>query len=194
LDFTTIRLLVAVGLTIATSFAPAGALGRDRAVRLGGGVTPALAEPLSDDAGTEPASCPYRFDSDMPAATFCVYRGVARGGGGEVCATDAVVIWSSFSEAASGSNREIYLAFVAAPELVLRAVVDSRWSDRAEMVGFTLGDDESPQPLEGRTTLRMLRPGSADVLSMDLREPQGFPPAICPLASYSGTFVGMIGR
>jgi hypothetical protein len=77
----------------------------------------------------------------MPAATFCVYGGVAFGDGGEVCATDVLVIWSSLvSQAtASGSNSEVYLGFVADPELVVRAIVDSRQGDRAEIVGYTLG-------------------------------------------------------
>jgi hypothetical protein len=145
-----------------------------------------------------PESCPYHFGSDMPAATFCVYQGVALGGGGEVCATDAVVVWSSVASQApvragpSGSNKEVYLAFVADPELVLRAIVDSRQGDRAEMVGYTLGSEEARQPLAGQMTLRAVRLGSADVLSMDLREPRRFHPGSCAVASYSGTFLGMI--
>src|SRR5512135_1922978 len=127
------RLLVLAALAITTSSARAAVLAEERAParlpRLGGVVTAALAEPQSDRADTAPASCPYHFGSDMPAATFCVYRGVAFGGAGEVCATDVVVIWSSLAspaavsveraEKASGSNREVYLAFVADPELVL---------------------------------------------------------------------------
>ena len=164
-----------------------------------------LAQPQSDRADTAPASCPYHFGSDMPAATFCVYRGVAFGGGGEVCATDVVVIWSSLAspaavsveraEKASGSSREVYLAFVADPELVLRAVADSRDSDRAEMVQYMVGSDEAPQPLAGKMTLRAVRPGSsgtADVLSMELREPRRLRPGSCAFASYSGAFLGMM--
>ena len=99
-----------------------------------------------------PASCPYQFGDDMPLATFCVYRGVALGSGGEVCATDVVVIWSSFgsraratdvepARSASSLSGEVYLGFVADPELVLRASVGSRQSDRAEMVGYTVGSE-----------------------------------------------------
>ena len=58
------------------------------------------------------------------------------------------------AEKASGSNREVYLAFVADPELVLRAVADSRDSDRAEMVQYMVGSDDAPQPLAGKMTLR----------------------------------------
>ena len=147
-------------------------------------------------------SCPYHFDSDMPAATFCVYRGVAWGDTGEVCATDVVVIWSSFvsqapvrggrAEQATAANREVYLGFVADPELVVRAIVDPRQGDRAEMVGYTLGSERAPQPLAGQMTLRALRLGSADVLSMAWREPRPFHPGSCAFASYSGTFLGMI--
>jgi hypothetical protein len=138
----------------------------------------------------------------MPAATFCVYRGAAFDGGGEVCATDVVVIWSSFdlqaavsierATKASGSNREVYLAFVAAPELVLRAIVDSRRGDGAEVVDYTLGDGNAAQPLAGSMALRAMRVGSADVLTIDLREPQRAEPGGCVFASYSGTFLGMI--
>jgi hypothetical protein len=138
----------------------------------------------------------------MPAATFCVYRGVAFGGDGEVCATDVVVIWSSLAsqatvsgkhaEKASASNREVYLGFVADPELVVRAIVDPRQGDRANMVGYTLGTAEAPQPLAGQMALRAVRLGSADVLSIDLREPRRFHPGSCAFASYSGTFLGVI--
>ena len=198
--------LVLAALAIVTSSAQAAVLAAERTparlARLGGVVAAALAEPQSDGADTAPASCPYQFGSDMPAATFCVYRGVAFGGSGEVCATDVVVIWSSLAsqapvsvaraEEASASNREVYLGFVADPELVVRAIVDPQQGDRAEMVGYTLGSEEAPQPLAGQMTLRAVRPGSADVLSMDLREPRRFHPGSCAFASYSGTFLGMI--
>jgi hypothetical protein len=142
----------------------------------------------------------------MPSATFCVYRGVAFGSGGEVCATDVVVIWSSASpqspvsadrvEMASGSDRDVYLGFVADPELVLRAIVDPRRGDRAEMVGYTVGSGEAAQPLTGQTTLRTVRLKSsetANMLSMELRKPRRFHPKGCTFASYSGTFMGVIG-
>jgi hypothetical protein len=195
-------------LTIAVGCAPAAILAEQpssaQLPELGGVVAAALTEPApqTGPAHATPASCPYHFGSDMPAATFCVYRGVAFGGGGEVCATDVVVIWSSVgsqapvrlgrAEKASGSNKEVYLGFVADPELVLRAIVDSRDSDRAEMVEYMLGTEEAPQPLVGKMTLRAVRLGSADVLSMELHEPRRFHPGSCAFASYSGTFLGMI--
>ena len=199
-------LLVLAALAITTSSAQAGVLAEERAparlARLGGVVAAALAEPQSHRADTTPVSCPYHFGGDMPAATFCVYRGVAFGGGGEVCATDVVVIWSSFAsqaavsveraEKASASNREVYLGFVADPELIVRAIVDPRQGDRAEMVGYTLGREEAPQLLAGQMTLRAVRLGSADVLSMDWREPRRFHSESCAFASYWGTFLGMI--
>ena len=148
-----IRLLVLAAFAIATSSARAAVVAEQPApARLsgpGGVVAVALTVPPGDRAETAPTSCPYHFGSAMPAATFCVYRGVAFGVGGEVCATGVVVIWSSFAsqvaasvapvETASGSDREVYLAFVADPELVLRAIVDPRQGDRAEMVAYTLG-------------------------------------------------------
>lgn len=165
----------------------------------------ALPEPQSDGDDAALASCPYHFGSDMPAATFCVYQGVAFDAGGEVCATDVVLIWSSLTsqavgglageDKASAPNREVYLGFVADPGLVVRAVVDRHQDDRAEMVEYTLGDENAPQPLAGRMTLRALRPGSrtrADVLAMQLGEPRQFRPGSCAFASYSGTYLGMI--
>lgn len=203
-----IRLLVLAALAITTSSAQAAVLAEERAparmARPSGVVAGAFAKPapMTGPAHATAESCPYHFDSDMPAATFCVYRGVALGASGEVCATDVVVIWSSLAapaavsgrraENASGSDREVYLAFVADPELVLRAIVDSGQGDRAEMVGYTLGSDEAPQALAGTMTLRAVRLGAADVLNMDLREPRHFHPGSCAFASYSGTFLGMI--
>lgn len=202
-----IRLLILAAVALTTSSAQAAVLAGERAparlARLGGVVAAAMAEPQSDRADSAPARCPYHFDSDMPAATFCVYRGVAFGGEGEVCATDVVVIWSSLAsqaalsvehaEQASASNKEVYLGFVADPELVVWAIVDPRQGDRAEMVGYTLGSEEAPQPLAGQVTLRAVRLGSADVLSMDLRAPRRFHLGSCAFASYLGTFLGVLG-
>jgi len=190
-------------LAIAAGCAPAVLAEQPPSAKLPelGGVAFAEAPPTGPPQGTA-ESCPYNFDSDMPAATFCVYRGVAWGRAGEVCATDAVVIWSSVASQApvSGastheapaSSTEVYLGFVADPELVVRAIADPRQGDHAEMVGYTLGSEEAPQPLAGQITLRAVHLGSADVLSMDLREPRPLQPGSCTFASYSGTFLGMI--
>jgi hypothetical protein len=158
--------------------------------------------PQTGPAYATPESCPYHFDSNMPPATFCVYRGVAFGDAGEVCATGVVVIWSSLAsqarvsggpgEEASASTREVYLGFIDDPELVVRGIVDPRQDDRAEMVEYTLGGGEAPQPLAGQMTLHAVRRGSADVLSIDWRAPRPFHPGSCAFASYSGTFLGMI--
>lgn len=156
------------------------------------------AAPQTDLAHTNPASCPYRFDSNMPSDTFCVYQGVAFDRSGEVCASDVVVIWSSLASQASvnraltenesGSNAEVDLGFVTDPELVVRAIVDPRQSDRAELAWYTRGGEETPQAVAGQMNLR----ASADVLSMDVREPGRFHIGRCALASYAGTFVGMM--
>ncbi len=171
----------------------------------GGVVVAALAAPQSEGADTALTSCPYHFGSDMPAATFCVYQGVAFDAGGEVCATDVVVMWSSLvaqglespdgAMKASASNKEVYLGFVADPELVVRAMADPRRNDRAEMVEYTLGDEDAPKLLAGKVTLRARRPGStgtASGLAIELREPQHFRPGGCAFASYSGTYLGII--
>ena len=93
-------------------------------------------------------------------------------------------------------RREIYLGFVTDPGLVLRAVVDSRHRHRAEMIEYTLPRNETPQPLVGEMALRTVAIGSsgtADILTISVRESPQFHPAGCALASYSGTFVGVIG-
>jgi hypothetical protein len=70
-----LRVLAMLAITVGC--ARAAALAEERAparlARLDGVVAVALAGPQSDGADTAPASCPYHFDSDMPAATFCVY-------------------------------------------------------------------------------------------------------------------------
>lgn len=160
-------------------------------------LAPADAEPQADRSQVAPASCPYQFGSDMPSATFCVYRGVAFGGGGEVCGTDIVVIWSSVgSQSRMNVQRDIYLGFVTDPGLVLRAVVDSQRGHHAEMVEYTLPRHETPQALVGETTLRTAiveSSGTTDMLTIDVRESPQFRPGGCALASYSGKFVGVIG-
>lgn len=196
--------LVVVILAAGTSFAradapaapqpPAGQVGTAR-------VTGASADSPGSPADGAPASCPFHFASDMPVATFCVYRGIALGGNGEVCASDVVALWSSLSSpeaesaerAASAAGREVYLAFVADPDLVVRAVADRRRGDRADLIGYTLGSEAAPQPLTGRMALRA-PPGTADILTVDLLEPHPFRPGGCVFASYSGTFLGVIRR
>lgn len=158
--------------------------------------------PPAEGAATTPLRCPYGFDSDMPAATFCVYRGDAFGSNGEVCATDVVVIWNSLVAAspsrgapdglAAAADREVYVGFVADPQLVVRAIVDPARGDRAELVGYTFGDAAASQALAGVMTLRAVRSGAADVLSLTLPQPQRFHPGSCTFASYAGTFLGMI--
>ena len=143
-------------------------------------------------------SCPYQFDSDMPQSTFCVYKGVALDGDGEVCATDIVIMWSTWplpvggapTDKAPGSPRQLYLAFVADPEPVMRAIVDPLQRNRAELVEYSSAIDELPQPLAGALTLRAAHPGS--VLNMDLREPRRFSPGGCAFASYAGVFLAVM--
>jgi len=205
------RLVALAALAIIMGSTREAVLAEDRsAVRLPGvgGVVVAAevtdSEPQTDRARVAPARCPYHFGSDMPSATFCVYRGVAYGSDGEVCAAGVVVIWSSSTpsgvsvepaEGASGSNREVHLGFVADPALVLRAIVDASQGDRAELVGYTMGSEDAPQQLAGRMTLSRVRSGTnaaVDVLSVELRGPRRFRPAGCAFASYSGMFLGVI--
>lgn len=199
-------LAISMGSTQAAVFAAERSAARPPG--LGGAVVASAAaesEPRTDRAHADATSCPYHFGSDTPPATFCVYRGVAFGNGGEVCATDVVVIWSSAgsqsrvrigaTEKPSASNREVYVAFVADPDLVLLAVVDAPQSNRAELVGYTMGGGEAAQPLAGTVSLRQAGVGAsgpADVLSMELRGPRRFRPESCAFAWYSGRFLGVI--
>jgi len=92
-------------------------------------------------------------------------------------------------------STEIYLGFVAEPELVMRAVADPEHAERAEMIGYTLGDGQKSQPLVGETDLRKPTIGadtSGGVLTIKLRQPYRLRPAGCNLASYAGTFVGLM--
>jgi hypothetical protein len=162
-------------------------------------------QPQTHYALAAPVNCPYHFASTMPSFTYCVYRGVALDSDEQVCATDVVVIWSRFgsqaevdfaAEGASRPAREVYLGFVADPDLVLRAIADSWQGDHAEMQSYSMGRNEAPQPLAGEMTLRTVGRGSsraADVLDVELREPRRFRPGHCAFASYSGTFIGVIG-
>jgi hypothetical protein len=147
--------------------------------------------------------CPYDFGSPMPAATFCVYNGVALGPEGEMCADNVLVIWSSYAlgalqqpqGGAGSAPTEVYLGFVADPELVLRAIVDPERSERAVMAGYTLGESQPSLPLLGETKLRAVgggAQGDAGVLTIMLREPHNLRPAGCALAAYAGTFVGIV--
>jgi len=207
-EVTTNPLRVLAMLAVTVGCAPAAVLAEQpssaRLPELGGVVAAALTEPAPQTGPTHatPQRCPYHFDSDMPGRTFCVYRGAVFGRGGKVCATDVVVIWSSLASRApvrggptakaSTPNREVYLGFVTDPELVVLAVVDPRQRNRAELVGYTLGGADAPQRLAGRMRLPAVHPGSADVLSMDVRDPRHFHIGSCAFASYSGTFLGMI--
>jgi hypothetical protein len=206
-DSAMLPLVVLATLAITMGFTRAAVLAEERSAPQGGVVVAAAvtkSKPQTAHARVAPASCPYDFGSDMPPATFCVYQGVAFGTGGEECAAGVVVIWSSSSpsrgrvepaENASASNREIYLGFAADPALVLRAIVDAPRSDRAELVGYTVGSEDAPRPLAGMMTLRPGRVGAnatVDVLSVELQGPRRFAPMGCAFASYSGMFLGVI--
>jgi hypothetical protein len=188
------RIVALVGLVIITGPARAAVFAAEQE-----------SEPQTDRARAGAATCPYHFDSDMPLATFCVYEGVAFGNGGEVCATDVVVIWSSAGsetpmnvraeKKVEASKREVYVGFVAEPELVVWAMVDAPQRNRAELVGYTMGTEEVPRPLAGTLTLGPLRSGASgpvDELRMELRGPRPFRPGSCAFASYSGRFLGVI--
>jgi len=203
----TLRVLAMLAISVGCAPAVGFAEHRSSAQRreLGGVAAAALIEaaPQTGLAHTNPASCPYRFDSNMPSDTFCVYYGVAFGRAGEVCASGVVVMWSrltshvqvrrGLAENASASNGEVDLGFATYPELVVRALVDPRREDRAELVSYTRDTAQAPQALAGRLRLGPVRPGSVDVLNLDMREPGPIQIGSCAFASYSGTFIGMIG-
>jgi len=67
---------------------------------------------------------------------------------------------------------EIYLGFVTDPGLVLRAVVNSEYGHRAEVVEYTLPRNATPHPLVGETTPHTVvleSSGTADMLSINVR-------------------------
>lgn len=149
------------------------------------------------------ASCPYNFGRAMPPATFCVYNGVALGADGEICADNVLVIWSSYAlhalqrpeDTRGSAATEVYLGFVAEPELVLRAVVDPERSERAVMAGYTLGEGRPAVPLAGETRLRAAGgsgPSDAGILTITLQEPRELRSRGCAFAAYAGSFVGMV--
>ena len=64
-------------------------------------------------------------------------------------------------------QREIYLGFVTDPGLVLRAIVDSEYGHRAEVVEYTLPRNATQHPLVGETTLHtaiLESSGTAEVI------------------------------
>ncbi len=144
--------------------------------------------------------CSYRFDSAMPPDTFCVYRGIARDSSGEACADDVVVLWSSYG-AAGEASAEIYLGFIASPDLVLRATVKAQddHQQRAQLLDYAVGGDESARPIHGEASLRAPppqpgAPATADVLSLALSGGIDLDPASrCRFTTYSGEFMAMIG-
>lgn len=183
------------GWVIGARSAPAVDAISERAVLISARRSALVDAPLQEP---QPASCPYHFRSDMPAATFCMYRGVALGSDGAVCANDVVAIWSSFAlEAVAredgtkktrGSEPGVHLAFVAEPEIVLRAIADSHQGDHAVMVGYTLGSNR-PQPLAGTITLQI---GAPSVLRLELATSGRSGVAGCALASYVGAYFGLL--
>jgi hypothetical protein len=157
------------------------------------GTNPVAArEATAFDTVPVPAGCPYDFASDMPAATFCVYNGVALDTDGAVCAKNVVIMWSSFAGPADASNspqpRELYVGFVAQPDLILRGTVGTPASDTAQLTDVDAPERAAPI---GEMKLRAVQEKS-DVLSMDLHDIPELARADCVVASYSGTFVGLL--
>jgi hypothetical protein len=161
------------------------------------------AERPTGRANSAPLNCPYNFANEMPPGTFCVYQGVALDGADEVCATDVAAVWSRFDSRVpvgvaqnASEAREVYLGFATDPEFVLRAFVDARQGNRAQIDSISDGRPEATQPLAGEMTLRTVRLGSsgtADVLDVKLWGARRLGLGDCAFASYSGTFIGVIG-
>jgi hypothetical protein len=196
--------VVTIGRCFPAVLAAERSQARERTLRTADTTSTTPFAPARGGGSALPASCPYDFGGETPASTFCVYQGAAFGRGGEVCASDAVVVWSSARgplrmtvQADKGGipARQVHIAFVDASEIVLQAVVGASQTDRAELVGYTTGDEQVAQPLSGTVTLRPRQPGASravDVLEMEVKGPRPFRPGNCALASYSGEFVGVI--
>ena len=81
---------------------------------------------------------------------------------------------------------------------MIRYLGDDDPTTRRMLEGILAMEEEHAEDLArgARQICEMTSPsasGTADVLSMELREPRVFRPGGCALASYSGTFVGVIG-
>lgn len=143
----------------------------------------------------EALRCPYRFDSVMPADTFCVYRGVARAQDGRVCDSDLVIIWSGFKDADKQPS-SVYLGVIGDEELVLHANVDTHDADgmRADVTAFTGTGRDTPGHLRGAVNLRPSASATnADKLELQLSDAHLPADDDCQLSEYSGKFMGVIG-
>ncbi len=139
-------------------------------------------------------ACPYDFHAEMPPGAFCVYRGDVRGGNGEVCAKDVVLLWSTYGSppAAEPREHEIYIGFAGIPDLVMHAAVEPEHADRAEMKEFAFSGDQAPTPLDGELSTPSARPGTRLYLALP-HPPREFQRGDgCSFASYEGDFMGLI--
>jgi len=143
------------------------------------------------------SSCPYDFLSDMPASTFCVYRGSMRDSGGAVCDGDAVVIWSAHSTldhadggAAVTPARNVYFGFVDMPSIVVHAVADR--PTRARLIDYLPAPAAAPIELGVSTTVGKAAVGSR-TLTMTLPAPlPSSDNEECAAESYRGVFIGVV--
>lgn len=156
---------------------------------------PYNADRVALDTTARSSGCPYDFASNMPAATFCVYRGVARDADGAVCAENVMMIWSTFdgtvrdsTTSARSGTRELYVGLVADPEIVLRGTVAPQAPNMAQLAGVDAPKSAAPI---GQLQIRAVSEKS-DVVSMELRSSETLSREHCDLASYSGTFIGLL--
>ncbi|MEO8601699.1 MAG: hypothetical protein ABI629_03885 [bacterium] len=130
----------------------------------------------------------------MPPGTFCVYRGPSTRFSGRLCEDDRLVIWTTHGEFAdsAAAERDVYIGFVDAPDLLFHAVSDRR--THAQLTDYRVAPGAPPSPLSGSTSLQRSADGlSSHTFTLTLSAPVRLGgPAACAFDSYRGRFVGVV--
>ena len=147
--------------------------------------------------------CPYGFRSQMPPGVFCVYRGRALDAAGKPCSDEVWAIWSSYTDGSakeiadeSAGRGDVAVGILSQPEMVFRGEADRADSNRAGFQGYFVGDDPKLHPSLGYATLHTTEDvgTSGNRLTMSFTGPDVPRYEGCPLASYEGSLVGVLGE
>ncbi len=194
------RAIFGIGLVLAMALAaPAETLG-SRSQPAAGVHHASLHAPA---AFTPPENhCPYDFKSPMPWGVFCLYRGTLRGPAGNTCSGDVGMIWSSYDPAndsivSTGGTPvgSVTLGLMSDPEIVFRATSGPGQVEAAELIAFSTGED-SWQAVVGHARLTLEQQPATEPLQVLSLQIKGLVLPLfqgCPLVSYEGTFVGVLG-
>lgn len=168
------------------------------------GCASASEESLGEATSPRPPRCPYGFRSQMPPGVFCVYQGTAFGPDGQPCAKEVWAIWSSYSEGSTDQvaaqedgepSGAVAVGLLSQPEMVFRGEPDRADSNRAGFRGYFVGDDPKLYPSHGYATLQQGGEGSAGGtrLTLSFSGPEVPRYEGCPLSSYEGSLIGVLG-